>query len=114
MTAQLVLIVTLDGATPVEVRSRPGDFVRLGDRFGAKWSDETPEMTIATFLAYLGMRRTGYTGEWDQFLDDLVALDVREEELRPFVEGVGNDSPSNLPSPPTQPLPNGSTQTYVL
>ena len=113
MSAALVLTVTLDGQAPFQVRSRPGDFVRVADRFGKNWSDDTPEMTVATFLAYLGTRRTGYTGTWDDFLDNLLELDVVEEELRPFDGAPGSDSPSSSPSPQAPPLPNGSTQTSV-
>jgi hypothetical protein len=112
MSAALVLTVTLDGQAPFQVRSRPGDFVRVTDRFGKNWADDTPEMTVATFLAYLGTRRTGYTGSWDDFLDVLVELDVVEEELRPFDGAPGNGSPSSSPSPQAPPLPNGSTPTY--
>jgi hypothetical protein len=112
----MVWNVTYYDGTSHRVSTRPGDYVRLAQQYGADWKAreaEAPEMML--YLAWLASRHdpSAARPDFDTFLDDVTELGHVEEAVRPTGAAPGNDSPSNYRLPPAARPVDGSMPTPV-
>ncbi len=81
MSAAKRITVTLADDTVYDLRVMPGDVVRCERQYGISAGDleRDPHLEHILYVAWLSSKRHAYTGSFDDWVDQVAALDLGEE-----------------------------------